>query len=593
VTIPLSGSREARPFPLRRLAAWAAARDLAAFIVPGPDVARTCGIDLDAAGVRVAQTPRHAGVLVLVGELPRGLKKAAAVAYAQMPRPRAILAVGAGDVSPLPEPDVWVTASQRELAAGVEELRRLFAEGAFATEAAGFDIEEIRMETEYVCPMHPEVTSDEPGSCPKCGMDLIPRESAGGAGHEGHDDAGHGDTDHDASDPGVLVSHEGHGSNDEMDYQDMGHEGGGEDSGGHEHAERGEHEGHDEMDHGGHEDMGFMSMVEMTQGTPRSSDGLQMEWTGAPFGPLFPGLPGGLSLTFTLDGDTVANVTAPRGALGWDLDGLETAPARDFPDLLALLDPLSPTAYRLLALQALEDAANTVADERTTLERVGALERERAASHLGWFSGFGRLLGYSWLEARAGQIQLALLRAADAEEVARQETEVGKLVRRVYRTPMLARRLKGLGTLPDTAETSGPVARAAGLAKDARSGGIYRTLDFEPVVREGNDAVARLWTRLAEVEQSLKLVRKAGAVCFPQGMLTSPLGSTGSATVETPRGAATLRVKLQGDVVSATELTTPSSLHHQFIGAVAEEREVADALLGVASLDLSPWGVAR
>ena len=24
----------------------------------------------------------------------------------------------------------------------------------------------------YQCPMHPEVTSDKPGKCPKCGMDL-------------------------------------------------------------------------------------------------------------------------------------------------------------------------------------------------------------------------------------------------------------------------------------------------------------------------------------------------------------------------------------------------------------------------------------
>ena len=24
----------------------------------------------------------------------------------------------------------------------------------------------------YVCPMHPEVTSTEPGKCPKCGMNL-------------------------------------------------------------------------------------------------------------------------------------------------------------------------------------------------------------------------------------------------------------------------------------------------------------------------------------------------------------------------------------------------------------------------------------
>lgn len=28
----------------------------------------------------------------------------------------------------------------------------------------------------YACPMHPEVRSDEPGSCPECGMDLEPVE---------------------------------------------------------------------------------------------------------------------------------------------------------------------------------------------------------------------------------------------------------------------------------------------------------------------------------------------------------------------------------------------------------------------------------
>ena len=25
----------------------------------------------------------------------------------------------------------------------------------------------------YTCPMHPQVTSDKPGRCPKCGMDLV------------------------------------------------------------------------------------------------------------------------------------------------------------------------------------------------------------------------------------------------------------------------------------------------------------------------------------------------------------------------------------------------------------------------------------
>lgn len=28
----------------------------------------------------------------------------------------------------------------------------------------------------YTCPMHPEVQSDQPGNCPKCGMKLVEKD---------------------------------------------------------------------------------------------------------------------------------------------------------------------------------------------------------------------------------------------------------------------------------------------------------------------------------------------------------------------------------------------------------------------------------
>jgi hypothetical protein len=33
---------------------------------------------------------------------------------------------------------------------------------------------EVQSAKKYTCPMHPEVISDHPGQCPKCGMDLVP-----------------------------------------------------------------------------------------------------------------------------------------------------------------------------------------------------------------------------------------------------------------------------------------------------------------------------------------------------------------------------------------------------------------------------------
>ena len=42
----------------------------------------------------------------------------------------------------------------------------------------------------YVCPMHPEVTSSEPGACPKCGMKLIVSDSPVAASPHAHDHGG-------------------------------------------------------------------------------------------------------------------------------------------------------------------------------------------------------------------------------------------------------------------------------------------------------------------------------------------------------------------------------------------------------------------
>jgi NADH-quinone oxidoreductase subunit D len=344
------------------------------------------------------------------------------------------------------------------------------------------------------------------------------------------------------------------------------------------------------MDHAG---MGFMSMIEMTKDLPRSPDGLPMEWVEAPFGPLFPGLPGGLLLTFTLDGDTVAEAEAASAVSGPVLAGLSGA-AAGFVEGLAGLDPLSPVAYRLLATRAIENATGAAADEPEALARVGALERERAASHLGWLAGFAHLIGYAWLKRRAAKLQLAVVRARGVGEIVGLRAEVRKVARRVGRTPALGSKLRGIGRLPGDAETRGPVARAGGRTTDARAEDkTYLGLGFEPVVLGGDDALSRMLVRLEEIGRSLDLAARVGSISVRTAVPDGALFGAGAARIETPRGAAELKVQLAEGIVGRFELVTPSSKHLALARAVVEGEELGDALVGVASLDVSPWGAAR
>lgn len=41
----------------------------------------------------------------------------------------------------------------------------------------------------YTCTMHPEVVSDKPGKCPKCGMELVMREDDHNNGDHQHSDS--------------------------------------------------------------------------------------------------------------------------------------------------------------------------------------------------------------------------------------------------------------------------------------------------------------------------------------------------------------------------------------------------------------------
>ena len=334
-------------------------------------------------------------------------------------------------------------------------------------------------------------------------------------------------------------------------------------------------------------------MIEVTKDLPRSCDGLPMEWIDAPFGPFFPGLPGGLLLTLTLDGDTIAGSDARSLAADTDLLHHLPLPPCHFTESMANMDQLAPVAYRYLACRALEHGAGIDVPAETARARVGALERERISSHLGWLALFGQQTGFDWLMQRAAALQLKI-RNADVVQIVSLKPAIQSLIVQLQRTPLLKSRTKCIGRLAPDATLSGPVARASGIDNDTRSSDdSFTALGFTPASRNEGDTFARLQVHLDEIIHSLSLIEAAGCIEMPDTVNTGEASGHGEAVVETARGPARLTITLENGQVTAAHLETPSTAHLGLIESLVNQQELGSALTAVCSLDLSPWEVQQ
>jgi len=291
----------------------------------------------------------------------------------------------------------------------------------------------------------------------------------------------------------------------------------------------------------------------------------------------------------------------------------------------------STVAYALAFARAVEAALHMDIPPRAVWLRALMAELERVANHFGDIGAICNDASFSLLHAQFGILRERTLRAAQAsfghrlmmdrvvpggvtDDLASEglgglrrfldnvRRRFPELVEIYDRTASLLDRTVGTGHLkPSLARefgAGGYVGRASGRPFDARKAVAYPpydALDFEVPVRDDGDVNARVWLRIREVEQSLKLIDQI-LERLPEGDHRAELGkadavSEGLALVEGFRGDILVWVRIGEDgALERCHLRDPSWFQWPLLEAAIDGNIVADFPLCNKSFNCSYSG---
>jgi len=350
-----------------------------------------------------------------------------------------------------------------------------------------------------------------------------------------------------------------------------------------------------------------------------------------PVGPVHAGVIEPGHFRFTASGETVVRLEERLGYAHRGLEGrMIGADLAHGCRLAGRASGDSTVAYALAFARAVEWATGAEIPIRAHWLRALMAELERLANHLGDIGAVCNDAAFSLMHAHCGMLREQVLRAASAAfghrlmmdqvtpgGVAADITAEGisavraltqavrtrfpTLVRLYDDTASLQDRTVGTGVAPAALVHSyaagGFVGRASGRAFDARRAlpyPPYDQLDFEVPVRGEGDVNARVWIRIDEVEQSLRLIDQILAA-LPTGAVRVDLparSGEGIALVEGFRGDILAWVRLQHDGrVARCCLRDPSWFQWPLLEACIEGNIVADFPLCNKSFNCSYAGV--
>jgi ech hydrogenase subunit E len=343
-------------------------------------------------------------------------------------------------------------------------------------------------------------------------------------------------------------------------------------------------------------------------------------------GPFHPLWRGPQRFDLKLNGERIADVEYQDGFN--ERGCAERLPRLDLPQALHLVTRICGTcsfAHSLAFCQALEQLCEIAVNERAAALRCVAAELERIASHLAAAAMILRALGMDGYAIELdGPRELALqsLQSISGARVVPDLCGTGglrrdistaereallvaspKLNRALYRLAdrlidhrMLLARTIEVGALPKAAAEQfgvhGPLARASGIARDARADHPYAGyphLAFEPITQEGGDVYARLILLLLEAYESVKLIEQA-LKDLPEGSARGELpeelaAGQASSAVEGPRGLIRYTLESDGRRLTRARIDTPRQLDRLLVRTLLAGALVDNAVAILASTD--------
>lgn len=289
----------------------------------------------------------------------------------------------------------------------------------------------------------------------------------------------------------------------------------------------------------------------------------------------------------------------------------------------------STVAYGIAFARAVEAALGLEAPPRAVWLRALMAELERIANHLGDFGAICNDASFVLMHSRCGILRERVLAAADlcfghrlmmdravpggvARDLGEEgQRQLAKLVKQLKRdVKQLVRIYDGKPSLLDRTVTTGvvssalahrfavggPVGRASARGFDARrmpGYPPYDVLDFEVPVLEEGDVNARVWLRIREIEQSLRLIEQIAAN-LPAGPLMTDLPTRrgeGMALVEGFRGDILVWLRLASNgKIERCHARDPSWFQWPLLEAAIEGNIIADFPLCNKSFNCSYSG---